>query len=82
MLLGLTAMKEYSLFPTRSPELESHQQDTFFWRELRQQLHKNAASNIEQALEAAPNKAAVVWPHTTHHEKISKSDEPDMRDTA
>ena len=34
------------------------------WR----QLHKNAASNIEQALEAAPHKAASVRPPTTHHE--------------
>ena len=34
------------------------------WR----QLHKNAASNTEQALEAAPHKAAAVRPPTTHHE--------------
>ena len=33
-----------------------------------QQLHKNAASNIEQVLEAAPHKAAAVRPLTTHHE--------------
>ena len=32
------------------------------------QLHKNAASNIEQVLEAAPYKAAAVRPLTTHHE--------------
>ena len=31
------------------------------------QLHKNAASNTEQVLEAAPNKAAAVRPLTTHH---------------
>ena len=40
------------------------------WR----QLHKNAASNIEIVLEAAPHKAAAVWPPTT------KLDEPDMQD--
>ena len=34
------------------------------WR----QLHKNAASNIEQVLEAAVHKAAAVRPLTTHHE--------------
>ena len=34
------------------------------WR----QLHKNAASNIEQVLEAASHKAVAVWPLTTHHE--------------
>ena len=28
----------------------------------------NAASNIEQVLEAAPHKAAAVRPPTTHHE--------------
>ena len=33
------------------------------------QLHKNAASNIEQVLEAALHKAAAVRPPTTHHEK-------------
>ena len=32
------------------------------------QLHKNAASNIEQVLEAAPLIAAAVRPLTTHHE--------------
>ena len=34
------------------------------WR----QLHKNAASNIEQVLEATPHKAAAVRPPTTHHQ--------------
>ena len=34
------------------------------WR----QLHKNAASNIEQVLEATPHKAAAIQPPTTHHE--------------
>ena len=34
------------------------------WR----QLHKNAASDIEQVLEAAPHKTASVWTPTTHHE--------------
>ena len=33
------------------------------WR----QLHKNAASNIEQVLEAAPYIAAVVRQPTMHH---------------
>ena len=33
------------------------------WR----QLHKNAASHIEQVLEAATHKAAIVRPLTTHH---------------
>ena len=32
------------------------------------QLHKNAASNTEQVLEAAPHKAAAVQPLTIHHE--------------
>ena len=34
------------------------------WR----QLHKNAASNIEQVQEGTPQKAAAVRPLTTHHE--------------
>ena len=35
------------------------------------QLYKKAASNIEQVLEAAPHKAAVVRPPTTYHENYS-----------
>ena len=31
-------------------------------------MYKNAASNIEQVLEAAPDRAAGVQPPTTHHE--------------
>ena len=30
--------------------------------------HKNAASNIEQVLEATPHKAAAIRPPTIHHE--------------
>ena len=33
-----------------------------------QQLYENAASNIEQVLEATPNKTAAIRPLTTHHE--------------
>ena len=38
------------------------------WR----QLHKNAASNIEQVLEATPHKEAAVRPPTTHHENYPR----------
>ena len=43
-----------------------------------QQLHKNATSNIDQVLEAAPHWAAAV--QATYHSsrKLSKLDEPDM----
>ena len=34
------------------------------WR----QLHKNAASNIEQVMKAAPRKATAVRLPTSHHE--------------
>ena len=47
-----------------------------------QQLHKNAASNIKQVLEAVPDKAVAVPPFTTHHENYLKLNKPDMRDTA
>ena len=47
------------------------------WR----QLHKNDASCVEQVVEAATHKTAAVRPPTTHHEKLSKLDEPDMWDT-
>ena len=33
----------------------------------RRQLHKNAASNIEQVLEATPHKAPTIRPPTSHH---------------
>ena len=32
------------------------------------QLHKNAASNIEQVQEATPHKTAAIRPPSTHHE--------------
>ena len=35
--------------------------------EARRQLHKNAASNIEQVLVATPNKATTIRPPTSHH---------------
>ena len=34
----------------------------------RRQLHKNAAGNIEQVLEATPHKAPTIRPPTSHHE--------------
>ena len=34
----------------------------------RRQLHKNAASDIEQVLEATPHKAPTVRPPNSHHE--------------
>ena len=34
------------------------------WR----QLHKNAASNIEQVMEAASHKTAAVWPPNIYYE--------------
>ena len=37
--------------------------------EARRQLHKNAASNIEQVLEATPNKTPTVRPPTSHQKK-------------
>ena len=33
-----------------------------------QQLHQNAASNIEQIMEATPHKSVTVQSPTTHHE--------------
>ena len=39
-----------------------------YGEKAQQQLHKNAASNIEQVLKAAPHKAAAVRTLTTYHE--------------
>ena len=38
----------------------------------RRQLHKNAAKNIKQVLEAIPYKKAAVRPLTTHHENYPR----------
>ena len=37
-------------------------------KEARRQLHKNAASNIEQVLAATPHKAPTIRPPASHHE--------------
>ena len=44
----------------------------------RRQLHKNAASNIEQVLEATPHKTPTIRPSR----KLFKLDEADTQDTA
>ena len=36
--------------------------------EARRQLHKNAASNLEQILAATPHKTPTVRPPASHHE--------------
>ena len=41
----------------------------------RRQLHKNAASNIEQVLAAKPHKASTIRPPASYHDQ-------DMQDTA
>ena len=38
--------------------------------EARQQLHKNAASNIEQVLAATPHKTPTIRPPASYHETI------------
>ena len=40
----------------------------YFIRYSRRQLYKNAASNIEQVLEATPHKTPTVRPPTSYHE--------------
>ena len=46
------------------------------------QLHKNAVSNIEQVMEAAPHKAAAVRLPTTHHENCQSQTNQTCNDTA
>ena len=36
--------------------------------EARRQLHKNAASNLEQVLAATPHKTPTIQPPVSHHE--------------
>ena len=50
---------------------------TAAWK--KQRLNKNAASNIEQVLEAQNNSCTATY-HSSR--KLSKLDEPDMQDTA
>ena len=39
--------------------------------EARRQLHKNAASNLEQVLAATPHKTPTVRPPVSYHENYS-----------
>ena len=39
--------------------------------ETRRQLHKNAASNLEQVLAATPHKTPTVRPPASYHENYS-----------
>ena len=39
--------------------------------EARRQLHKNAASNLEQVLAATPHKTPTVRPPASYHENYS-----------
>ena len=50
--------------------------------EARWQLHKNAASKVEQVLAATPHKTPTVRPSASYHENYSSLDKPDMQDTA
>ena len=50
--------------------------------EARRQLHKNAASNIEQNLAATPHKALTITATSLPSRRKSKLDEPGMQDTA
>ena len=45
--------------------LDAHKTDG---EEARQQLHKNAASYIEQVREATPHKTPTIRPPTSHYE--------------
>ena len=40
-------------------------------KEARRQLHKNAASNLEQVLAATPHKTPTVRPPASYHENYS-----------
>ena len=40
--------------------------------EARRQLHKNAASNLEQVLAATPHKTPTVLPPASYHENYSR----------
>ena len=52
--------------------------------EVRRQLHKNAASNIEQVQVATPHKTPTIRPPASRlpSRKLSKLDEPNTQDTA
>ena len=52
------------------------------WEEARAQLHKNAASNIEQVLAVTPLQDTNYTATCLPSRKLSMLDEPDMQDTA
>ena len=41
--------------------------------DARQQLHKDAVSNIEQVLVATPHKAPTIRPPASHHKNYHKN---------
>ena len=77
----LTDKMKRSFFPSAVVSMHYLDANKTAGEKARRQLHKNAASNIEQVLEATPHKAPATRPPTSHHEKLSKLDEPDMQDT-
>ena len=50
--------------------------------EARRQLHKNAASNLEQVLAATPHNDTKCTATCLLSRKLFKFDEPDIQDTA
>ena len=84
ILYGLFLIGPY--IPNRKNETQflpgSGRIDTAIWmhyldsnkmagEEARRQLHKNAASNLEQVLAATPNKTPTVQPPASYHENYS-----------
>ena len=51
-------------------------------KKLRRELHKNAASNIEQVLEGNTTQSTNCTATYLPSRKLSKLDEPDIQDTA
>ena len=51
-------------------------------KKARRQLHKNAANNIEQVLEATPPQSTNYTATYLPSRKLSKLDKPDIQDTA
>ena len=72
-----TCIKQTNATPTMQRHI-----DTAIWvhymdsnktagEEARRQLHKNAASNLEQVLAATPHKTPTVRPPASYHENYS-----------
>ena len=73
VILYLYYTRVHVVHPYSSTAIWMHYMDSnkTAGEEARRQLHKNAASNLEQVLAATPHKTPTVQPPASYHENYS-----------